>query len=263
MEVRQIIETLEREDRAIAASLRKLLQNCPDGRLEVTTVRREHRYYMVSDGHKQYLGKKDADLARSLMEKSYYQKLLKTVDKQCALLAHFLETFNPRALIQVYEDMHPERKKIVTPLVLPDEEFARQWKDEAELLKSLYPNKMEKPGEFFTQNGEQVRSKSEVLIANLLRHHNLTYGYELPLILPDGIIYPDFTVLNLRTRTIYYWEHEGMLDNPAYGERMVRKNTRYTRAGIYPGEQLIMSMESSEYPLSTKDIEALILKYLL
>ena len=46
MEVRQIIETLEREDRAIAASLRKLLQNCPDGRLEVTTVRREHRYYM-------------------------------------------------------------------------------------------------------------------------------------------------------------------------------------------------------------------------
>ena len=217
----------------------------------------------MSDGHKQYLGKKDADLARSLMEKSYYQKLLKTVDKQCALLAHFLETFNPRALIQVYEDMHPERKKIVTPLVLPDEEFARQWKDEAELLKSLYPNKMEKPGEFFTQNGEQVRSKSEVLIANLLRHHNLTYGYELPLILPDGIIYPDFTVLNLRTRTIYYWEHEGMLDNPAYGERMVRKNTRYTRAGIYPGEQLIMSMESSEYPLSTKDIEALILKYLL
>lgn len=105
---------------------------------------------------------------------------------------------DPRALIRVYEDMHPERKKIVTPLVLP-----------------------------------------------------------------DGVIYPDFTVPNLRTRMIFYWEHEGMLDNPGYGERMVRKNIRYTRAGIYPGEQLIMSMESSEHPLSTKDIEALIFKYLL
>ena len=244
-------------------ALRQLLQKCPNGRLEVTTAGREHRYYWVNENRRQYLGKKDSALTQGLMEKYYYRRMLKAADERSALLQHFLDHYDARALIRPFEEMHPERKKIVTPLVLPDEEFIRQWKADAELLKSLHPNTIEKPGEFFTKNGEQVRSKSEVMIADMLYHLNLTYVYEYPLKLKDGFIYPDFTVPNLRTRMIWYWEHEGMLDNPGYGERMVVKNIRYTRSGIYPGEQLIMSMESSEHPLSTKDIEALIYKYLL
>ena len=32
-------------------------------------------------------------------------------------------------------------------------------------------------------------------------------------ILSNRIIHPDFTVLNVRTREILYWEHLGMMDN--------------------------------------------------
>ena len=159
--------------------------------------------------------------------------------------------------------MHPERKRIVTPLILPDEEFARQWKAEGELAKKLRQNSFEKPEGFTTLNGEQVRSKSEKMIADLLRHHNVFYVYEYPLKLMDGFIFPDFMALNFRTRKTWYWEHEGMLDNPDYAERAVKKHLRYERSGIFEGEQLIVTRETSQTPLSTKSIELFIRKYLL
>ena len=42
---------------------------------------------------------------------------------------------------------------------------------------------------------------------DLKEKHNVPYHYEAPLYLKGrGIIHPDFTVLNIRTRQEYYWE---------------------------------------------------------
>ena len=248
MEIRQIIETLEREDRAIAASLRKLLENCPDGRLEVTTARREHRFYMVSDGHKQYLGKKDADLTRGLMEKSYYQKMLKTVDEQSALLAHFLEAFDPRALIRVYEDMHPERKKIVTPLVLPDEEYIERW------LKIMSEK----------ASGEDYRSRVEVIYHNIYEKYEIPYVYEPSLHLDGyGPARPDFAVLNVRTRQTLYHEHFGMMDDEEYRKNNIWKLRCYHKNGYYEGINFFVTMESDGRMIDYEEAEQIVKKYCL
>jgi hypothetical protein len=46
-----------------------------------------------------------------------------------------------------------------------------------------------------TTRGELVRSKSEVIIANLLHALRITYAYEQPFTRQDGSVrYPDFTV---------------------------------------------------------------------
>ena len=46
----------------------------------------------------------------------------------------------------------------------------------------------------FTLGGEMVRSKSEVIIANLLHERGIVYKYEKKLIENDGYKRPDFTL---------------------------------------------------------------------
>ena len=46
----------------------------------------------------------------------------------------------------------------------------------------------------FTDRGEVVASKSELIIANELARQHLRYDYEKPLQLPDRRVLPDFTL---------------------------------------------------------------------
>lgn len=80
-----------------------------------------------------------------------------------------------------------------------------------------------------------VRSKSEVIISNLLVHHELEPSYEQPLFAPDGTFYlPDFTIIWRGDK--YFWEHLGMLDNPAYAEHWSKKKAWYGK--FFPGRLL-------------------------
>lgn len=87
---------------------------------------------------------------------------------------------------------------------------------------------------YLTENGELVRSKSEWIIADKLKAAGIKYQYEQPLIL-DGIErFPDFTIRDDDAGVVWYWEHNGMLSDPAYSSRWERKQTAYRRAGILP-----------------------------
>lgn len=73
-----------------------------------------------------------------------------------------------------------------------------------------------------------VRSKSELVIANLLFEREIDFRYEKLLYAPDGTFYlPDFTI---RWRgEEWYWEHVGMLDRAGYRARWERKKAWYDR----------------------------------
>ena len=86
-----------------------------------------------------------------------------------------------------------------------------------------------------TENAELVRSKSEVIIANLLAARRIEYAYEQPLPLSNGRVrYPDFTITDDAMGVTFYWEHLGMLDDPGYRARWERKRAEYLAAGIQP-----------------------------
>lgn len=73
-----------------------------------------------------------------------------------------------------------------------------------------------------------VRSKSEVIIANLLVHNDIPFIYEQPLYASDGTMYlPDFTV-KFKGET-YYWEHVGRLDLPNYKTHWEQKEKWYNK----------------------------------
>jgi ATP-dependent exoDNAse (exonuclease V) alpha subunit len=73
-----------------------------------------------------------------------------------------------------------------------------------------------------------VRSKSEVIIANMLFDRDIAFLYEKPLYAPDGSFYlPDFTII-WRGET-FYWEHLGLLEREEYKRHWATKKAWYEK----------------------------------
>lgn len=88
-----------------------------------------------------------------------------------------------------------------------------------------------------TARDEPVRSKSEVIIANLLNQRGVAYHYEAPLEIDGVLKYPDFTIEDDDSGRTYYWEHCGMLDDPSYRRRWEEKKAWYRANDILPHEE--------------------------
>jgi len=81
--------------------------------------------------------------------------------------------------------------------------------------------------------GDMVRSKSEVIIANMLHERGVNFWYERPLKAPDGSLYlPDFTLQV--GGEMYFWEHLGMLSRPEYKAHWDEKAQWYEKH--FPGK---------------------------
>jgi hypothetical protein len=116
-----------------------------------------------------------------------------------------------------------------------------------------------------TSSGEAVRSKSEVIIANLLHAKGIDYHYEHPLELGDVVKYPDFTIEDDNAGITYYWEHCGMLHDPAYRRRWDEKQQWYRQHGIVPLQDgggpkgtLIVTRDQPDGGIDSPQIAALI-----
>lgn len=201
-------------------------------------------------------------LARTLIQNDYDQKTIPAIEAEIKELKDFLKACKEKCCDTVYKKLASTRREVVTPLTLDDEAYAAAW------LKVEYRHKKfaEDAPQLFTDNNEQVRSKSEVIIANALKAAGVPYRYEFPLLVDDDQdicqLHPDFYCLNLRTRQEFAWEHFGMMDDPDYAERATEKLELYAENGFFPGKNLIITMETSAKPLSSKLLKSVIQTYL-
>ena len=85
-----------------------------------------------------------------------------------------------------------------------------------------------------TSRNELVRSKAELAIAEKLIAMNVPYVYEQPLALCGKTRWPDFTIEDDATGITYYWEHLGLLSDPAYAKRWATKRAAYLKDGVRP-----------------------------
>jgi ATP-dependent DNA helicase RecQ len=103
---------------------------------------------------------------------------------------------------------------------------------------------------FKTRKGDLVRSKSEVIIANLLFEAKIDYVYEEKLFYEDGKhIEPDFTI-TFGTE-VFYWEHLGMIGADKYDDRWLKKKIVYDR--LFPG-RLRKTYESAHISASASEL---------
>ena len=114
-----------------------------------------------------------------------------------------------------------------------------------------------------TARGELVRSISEVVVADALKAEGIDYyEYEKALRGADGTErYPDFTVEDPTTGTTVYWEHLGMLSNPAYVKRWDEKLEWYKAMDLGPdgpendkGERLVTSQNRKDGAIDSAQI---------
>ena len=109
-----------------------------------------------------------------------------------------------------------------------------------------------------TSFGMTVRSKSEVLIAELLHKAEIPFRYECELSIRgrDGRYhryYPDFTILTPQGQLIY-WEHLGRLDNENYAKANFTRLLDFYDNHIVAPDNLILTMDG---PDGTIDIAAI------
>ena len=166
------------------------------------------------------------DTVRKIVQRSYdesvHQKLL-TVKYQ---IERFLKLYDPDSITKAYSDLADARKQLVNPLIMTDEQYVKEWYSNHPGCQNTFPIK----DGYLTSRNEEVRSKSEKIIADLFDKYNIPYRYEPRLEMPDGsVVYPDFAVLNVSRRKTMYWEHFGMMDNPEYSAQFVNKINLYKR----------------------------------
>ncbi len=112
-----------------------------------------------------------------------------------------------------------------------------------------------------TRSGELVRSKSEVIIADLLHALGVTYAYEQPFTGNDGSVrYPDFTIDDAETGRRVFLEHLGMMSEPAYHRRWLAKLEWYRSQGVLPeaegeGEAGILVTTTEQKGIDSASIE--------
>ena len=239
------------------------LKSAPEGTLRIDHSNGLTRCYHridPKDPRGKYIPRAQEGLAMDLAQKSYDQKVLKRAEKEWKALSKYEGVIEDGMMEDVYEEETPDRKKWIMPIWQPDKDYVQEWRNYSYQGLTAYDPSVR----LRTEEGEAVRSKTEVIIADRLKSLNIPYRYECPAYLDDGgVFYPDFTALCVRTRREYVWEHFGMMDDPVYLEEALKKIERYERNGIFPGDRLITTFETFRSPIDTRIIDLIIRKYLL
>jgi len=116
-----------------------------------------------------------------------------------------------------------------------------------------------------TTAGFLVRSKSEVIIANLLHSYGIPFRYEEKFPYPneDGkYYYPDFVILLPNGERIY-WEHLGLLSNKKYCIHNAEKLHHYQLNGVYIGKNLIITQDDNDGNCNSAFTEQIIQTFIL
>ena len=236
----------------------KDVKNAPKGRLRIAHNHGNEQYYHVSEDtgvSGKYIRKKNYDFVRALAQKDYARKTIDALENKKKCLYNIKDIISSFDDNKVYRDLNEDRKKLISPYYISDKEYLEKWNAEVYETK---PFREEQPY-MITERGERVRSKSEKMIADKLFMLGVPYKYECPLYLSGmGVVYPDFTLLDIINREDVVLEHFGMMDNYAYCEKAIKKINVYQRNGYNLGKNILYTFETNKNPIDIKNFEIMI-----
>lgn len=261
-EVKKRLEERIQELKKIKKDKEKSLKHAPEGNLRVSCYGGRTQYYHridPKDLNGVYIKDKEVRLAQKLAQKDYDKKVLRSTEHELNAIQKYLANSPVRLPEEIFKALHVERQKLVIPIKETEEEYVKAWESIEYEGKKFY----EDTPELYTAKRERVRSKSEVIIVDLLNKEDIPYRYEYPVELNNfGVIYPDFTVLNVRKRKEFLWEHLGMMDDPFYAENAVRKIITYGQNEFIQGKNLLLTYETKAKPLDPRQVLILIRNFL-
>ncbi|MBR3143556.1 MAG: hypothetical protein IKF09_10465 [Clostridiales bacterium] len=230
--------------------LKNEAKSFPEGRVYVKHQENRYYYYLVNGDNEKYINKNNSDTIHALVQKAYVNDVIKASECEMKLIRNILNGYCADAPEELFKNLPEARRKYASPVCFGNR-FAYDWANE-------HYDRSPVTGGYITMKGDKVRSKSEVIIADRLWLNGIPYRYECPLMVNGKIIHPDFTVLRLSDNKLIYHEHCGMADKNDYAENMVTRINDYNKEGIYLGDRLFLSFETSSTPLDVSVIDNLI-----
>ena len=267
--IRKLKDTVDELDKLIA-KIDKTKAMKEEGRLVCKNQGGKVRFFRHKNCRAEYLGKSREPEIQALATKSYGVRLRDAAQREMAQLNECLKlldsqkTSKGRDLADIdlaYDTVSEPARKYINPSVVTDDGFALKWQESFH-----YTKPKDASNRYKTKRGEYVRSKSELIIANMLHDAGVPYKYEMTIALDIDFLLvnsPDFTVLNKRTRQEFIWEHHGRMDDPDYCNDKIYMLSKYMEKGYFPGKNLILTFETSKHPLRVEDIEMIIKEYLI
>ena len=276
---RQLQERVAQLNALLDLKLRAL-KIAPEGNLRISQSHGNAQYYhrkRPDDKRGLYIDANNYELAQGLAQKDYNKRLVAALKRELKILQCAFSQLEKLTELNgttetVLNSLTPLRRALIRPVTLSDSQYAAAWISQKYKGKPFQPDSQK----MYTSNGERVRSKSEVLIADTLKRLGVPYRYEFPLTLKIGgrdqtdtstrskkiTVHPDFLCLNLRTRQEFIWEHFGRMDDQDYSKKTANKLRTYSENNIHPGKNLIITVEALGLPLSSRYIEEIIQTYL-
>ena len=216
--------------------------------LKLSTARVKNvRYYYAREkgvAGRRYLGNENSIDVQGVRENLFIRQYLERLTTEIDLIRGFLsnhisldpedinmglpEIYRRSLFIKTREASHP----------------AEVWLAEMQRIKNQYPIRNPENLTFPALDGTLLRSKSEVIIANMLFLNGIPYIYELPLIINGRDIRPDFTILSLIDyKTVIRIEHEGMMDQDVYRKVFLTKVNTFLSADLVPGRDVFFTFD--------------------
>ena len=252
--LKQINQEIEKFEN-ILNKLKKEVISLPEGRLRCTSSNGMEQFFVNGV----YSSKNEMEFIQGIAQREYDENMISILEDNIKKLRSVQRIYLEKKMDKCYMDACDARKKLVTPACESLQERVERFLSE-EYSPGVFSENNRT--EFYTQLGERVRSKSELLIADCLYRNHVPYRYEKPLMLPGWIneieLRPDFTVMNTRTGENIIYEHLGMMDDSEYVERNMRKLDLYERNGYLIGKNLIITHETSTSPLNLAIVETYI-----
>ena len=142
------------------------LKNAPAGSVRIVHRRNKvlqfYRKTTPGDYQGTYMPREEDALARRLVQKDYNQRALEKARDELRLIKSFQTSLQKKSTDTAFAALDDTRKTLVTPATLTDAQYAERWQKQPYRKTKKY----EENQKLTTDNGELVRSKSEVIIAN-------------------------------------------------------------------------------------------------
>lgn len=244
---------------------------------------RHHSYFDVikpKSGRKTYLGNESCEQVLNVKRYRYAAELLDVLDSNIKLLEDLIENYvspeyqsiNSR-LPETYQTSLSESLSsagaaaLRTPGVsaafiasLPQQAII--WKQRLEAKKAEYPLYKPEQLKHPALNGEMMRSKSEVIIANIMLLAGIPFVYEVPLKINGEMILPDFTILSLiDLSTEIIIEHQGIIFQDDYSEKFIRSLRLYLQSDWVPNENLFFTFDDVKETLDVRQVTGILRKF--
>lgn len=241
-------------------TLKEKLKALPDQKIFIVRNGKYRKWFVANGKTPIYIKKKDRAYAEKLAQRRAAELYLQNAYQELNAMNQYLQQHEQRiALQQNWFDKNPEIQKLLetSETFIPDyneNEYLQKWIQTPFESNPQYPEKLI----YKTLAGNFVRSKSEVMIANALYYHSIPYRYECAFRCDEMVFYPDFTICHPKTRQIFYWEHFGLMYNPYYINKTFEKLKIYAGCQLVPGQNLLTTYETKDYPLDCEKVEHMI-----